>query len=234
MDIKNKIFIQRIIALILVLICILIMVVAFSINKNTTSIEYEHCYVYAYNNSLNRTACEFVIEFNEEVTSANITVDFYNETNEVFDTKTVYLKSLDDNFWSATLSINGTFSNYRIQSYDCDTTKSMAISIVFYVALVLGLIFLCFFFLTLILCCKTYECNGDTILVYAGWVYAYMAINGKKVDISSGLPSNSEKLICNLKDGSLVEADIDAFNRISLKINSIIQIPVEKKKKSKK
>lgn len=76
MDIKNKIFIQRIIALILVLICILIMVVAFSINKNTTSIEYEHCYVYAYNNSLNRTACEFVIEFNEEVTSANITVDF--------------------------------------------------------------------------------------------------------------------------------------------------------------
>lgn len=156
------------------------MVVAFSINKNTTSIEYEHCYVYAYNNSLNKTACEFVVEFNEEVTSANITVDFYNETNEVFDTKTVYLKSLDDNFWSATLSINGTFANYKIQSYDCDTTKSIAISIAFYVALVLGLIFLCFFFLTLILSCKTYECNGDTILVYAGWVYAYMAINGKK------------------------------------------------------
>ena len=83
------------------------------------------------------------------------------------------------------------------------------------------LIVLAFFIGTLLLSCKVYEYNGRQIIVYAGWYYHYVKIDGEKLDEHNTIIAYTPIVLsCMLDDGTPLQATISLTNRIALKINN--------------
>ncbi len=68
---------------------------------------------------------------------------------------------------------------------------------------------------------RAYEYEGKLIIVYAGFYYHYLKINGEVTDEHNTIMTFTPiQLSCTLDDGTAVAANITLTNRISLKINN--------------
>ena len=105
----------------------------------------------------------------------------------------------------------------------CSREKELKIieKVIFTVIIYLDIFSLVFFISSLTLSYKKYEYNGNEIIVYAGWFYHYIKVNGVKMDEYNTLTSwTAISLSCMLDDGTVLNAVISTMNRITLKINN--------------
>lgn len=216
---KKKLLIHRSIWFILLLLGIIIPIIIVNAPSAEVEIINDNGYINNYYESLNKTNCEIEVIFNIEVDSGYITVAFYDKNGKLLSKEKGYFYGYDKTL-SSTFFVDGKVDSYKILDYDISTSNDMA-----YILIMLfiygDIIVFVFFVNSLLLSYKTYEYNGNDIVVYAGWYHHYVKVNGIKMDEHNTLVSfTAISLSCTLNDGTNITATITTTNRISLKINN--------------
>lgn len=214
---KKKLLIHRLVWLALLLLGIIIPIIISNSLKKEVEIIDDSGYINAYYESFNETNCEIEVVFNREVDSGYIMVAFYDSTGKLLSKENGYFYGYN-NTLSSTFYIDGKVDSYEILSYDISASNDMwYIPIFVYVDIMFFATFIC----SLLLSYKTYEYNGNNIVVYAGWYHHYIKVNGQKLDEHNTIISfTAIPLSCTLDDGTDIKATITMTNRISLKINN--------------
>lgn len=181
-----------------------------------------------YDATQDKSSCLIQITFDKEVTEGDITVAFYNERGETLAIETKRFSMLD-NTLSALFDIDGKVVSYDI--LDTSQIKSVdnafpAISLLIWkIASPIIAILLLLFIRSLLLSCKVYYNGDDTIIVYAGYFYNYISINGEKYDEHNTFVTYVPiKMSCNF-NGMHLDATISLFRRIALKIDEKLRRP---------
>lgn len=90
-----------------------------------------------------------------------------------------------------------------------------------YVLIMYDAVCVAFFIMALLTTYRAYEYDGNIMIVYAGFYYRYLKINGEVMDEHNTVMTfTAIQLSCTLDDGTVVTANITLTNRISLKINN--------------
>ena len=219
---KKKLLIYKLISFALLLLVVFIPIIKICNKPKDAKIIKDNGYINYYYEYLNETVVDMEVTFDNEVSSANITIAFYDREDNLLETKTEYFYSYGENktFSKTIYSIDGKVDSYEILDYE--VTMPPALSYLLIMILIYGGIFIFIFFIgTLLLSCKIYNYNGNEIVVYAGGFHHYIKVNGIKTDEHNTIISYTAiHLSCTLDDGTLLDATISMTNRISLKINN--------------
>ena len=213
---RKKILIQRVIWGILLAIGILVPVILANQPEEEVNIVNDNGYIIEYYEYSDTTDCEIEVTFNREVSSADIVVAFYDSDGNLLEREEGYFYGYDNRV-SATFFIDGLVDSYEIISYEVSIYENNDYMIWFFI---IDLFVAVFFICTLLLSYKSYEYEGKTIIVYAGWYHHYIKVDDEIMDEHNTLFSYTAiPLSCTLKDGSVLHETITMTNRISLKIN---------------
>lgn len=172
-------------------------------------------YINQYYSSSNQTSVTISITFNREVNSGNATIKYYDDTNNLLETKRSYFTAYNEKTAKCSYEyINGKVASYEIESYEFSAVSSGSwVYCLLYFAIP-------FFILSLLICYKEYDYNGRTLSVYAGWYHHTLRVDGVKFDEHNTFISYSPlKLNTTLDDGAKIDVTISLTNRITLKIN---------------
>lgn len=205
------------VCLLLGIIAIVIMILLCTRKANVVAVD---GYIDYYSQSLDYTIFEVVLSCDCEVSGGYATIAFYDEARNLITTQHGYFMGTYTDLYS-TFHVDGQALFCQVVNYDINAhfdgyeallIVSVAVFIVFVV-----------FVEALTLSCKEYNYNGDQIIVYAGWFHHYIKFNGVKTDEQNTFTSFVPIFLsCTLIDGTLIEATITQFNRISLKINNLL------------
>lgn len=207
---KKKLLIRRIIWLVLLIAGI---VAAIILGNIPIDIVEHNGYITDYSN--NTSYLEIEVTFNHNVISGDVYVAFYDSNGDYLSTSYDYFYS-DGNTALLSFEVYGKADSYEI--VNCDVYPVIASTGYAFIYIFFILVF---FIAVLLLSCKVYEYNGNSIVVYAGWFHHYIKVNGEKFDEHNTLTSYTPILLsCVLDDGAYVQATISRTNRISLKINN--------------
>ncbi len=214
---RKNILISRIVCGIILFLNILIPVLIIAIPTTATIIE-DKGYINDYDDYLDTSYCEIVITFDKKVSNCYATINFYDESGKSLGQKSGYFYGSEKTF-SNTFYVNGKVDSYEIveDEVKCGNAgEYIAAPVLLY----LSPFTLIFFIASCLLSYKTYDYNGNEIVVYAGWYHHYIKVNGTILDEHNTITSFTPiRLSCVLEDQSFVEATISLTNRIALKIN---------------
>lgn len=229
---RKFILANRIVWFVLCLICFIIPAIygSISTSKNLKIVSHNG-YILEYYESLDTSDCEIVVTFNESVYSGDIVISFYDSSDNLLSTKSVFFSSSDsDDTLSQTVYINGKVDSYEIIDYSDIEIKTNSY-LVIEICVPLGIFLFIIFIMSLLLSCKTYEYCGNQIIVYAGWYNHFIKINGTKFDEHNTLVYYTPiKLSCTLDNDTFLETTISLTNRISTKINGKLVQPIKSQK----
>lgn len=214
---RKSILISRIVCGIILFFNILIPVLITAIPTTATIVE-DKGYINDYDDYIDTSYCKIVITLDKKVSSCYATINFYDERGNYLSQERGYFYG-DEKTLSDTFYVRGKVGSYEIVEEEiiCDDTGEYVASIVLFYLSPFTLIF---FIASCLLSYKTYEYNGNEIIVYAGWYHHYIKVNGTILDEHNTITSFTPiRLSCVLEDQSFVEATISLTNRIALKIN---------------
>ncbi len=213
---------QRIVWAILLIASIVIPIaITFSVKPDQPEMT-DVASVFDYDETQNKSSCYIQITFDEEVTEGIAIVDFYNERNNLIASETTQFFALG-NTLSATFEVVGKVAscdvvdtiNVKPANNDFLSTTVLIWEICGPIIAVMLLIFI----RSMLLSCKVYYNDDDTVIVYAGYFYNYVSINGEKYDEHNTFVTFVPiKLSCNF-GGMHLDATISLFRRIALKID---------------
>lgn len=219
---------QRIVWAVLLVACIVIPIaITFSIKPNKPQIA-DVASVLDYDETQKKSSCYIQITFDEEVTEGIAIVDFYNEKNNLIASETTQFTALG-NTLSATFEIVGKVAS-------CDVVDTINVKpayndfllttmLIWKISAPIIAVMLLIFIRSMLLSCKVYYNGDDTIIVYAGYFYNYVSINGEKYDEHNTFVTYVPiKMSCNF-DGMHLDATISLFRRIALKIDEKLRRP---------
>lgn len=186
-----------------------------------------------------RCECEITMTFNRSVSSGTASVSFYDESNQLIETKTVSLSPVasDSKTVTGTVVVNGITDSYQIQSYRFEPyteSKSnsfetiddyITVSMVFLAVLLLPWPPVFPLWIRNFTCnCKEYTVGSHRVLVYAGIGYFCIKSDGKKYDEVSrfALPYIGKPTVLQttLETGEVLTATVSpTFKVIRLKVN---------------
>ena len=186
---------------------------------------------------LEQCRCELTLTFNYPVESGKATVAFYDEANDLIETKTfsLYPESSNQKLAKGSVTVNGLVDRYRILDCDfapCiepeDNTSDAVFGLLYAVFIVYGLLFGFPFWIRNFTCkCREYTVDGHRILVYAGHSHFYIKVDGEKYDeVVRFALFSSTRLRTTLENGMILEATVTAtFKRIRFKCNDRLVEP---------
>ena len=219
---------QRIVWAILLIASIVIPIaITFSIKPNQPQIA-DVASVFDYDETQNKSSCYIQITFDEEVTEGIAIVDFYNEKNNLIASETTQFFALG-NTLSATFEVVGKVAS-------CDVVDTINVKpanndflsttvLIWEISSPIIAVMLLIFIRSMLLSCKVYYNDDDTVIVYAGYFYNYVSINGEKYDEHNTFVTFVPiKLSCNF-GGMHLDATISLFHRIALKIDEKLRRP---------
>ncbi len=212
---KTKLLIHRIIWGVLLLTGILVL----TVNPPTKAVEIvnDSGYINNYYAALDETSVDIEIEFNVAVDSGDITVAFYDADDKCLVTESEYFWGGDKKVSRTFYGIPGKVASYEIINFENTAYVDTDYKYYFYLPCLIALIML---ISSLLLSCKVYQYNEQTIIVYAGWYHHYLKINDEIFDEHNTILSYSAiTLSCKLANDTEVIATISLTNRIALKIN---------------
>lgn len=214
---RKSILISRIVCGIILFFNILIPVLLITIPK-TAAIVDDKGYVNDFYEYSDTSYCKIVITFDKKVSSCYATINFYDERGNYLSQERGYFYG-DEKTLSDTFYVRGKVGSYEIveDEVKCGNAgEYIAAPVLLY----LSPFTLIFFIASCLLSYKTYDYNGNEIVVYAGWYHHYIKVNGTILDEHNTITSFTPiRLSCVLEDQSFVEATISLTNRIALKIN---------------
>lgn len=218
---KKKLLFRKIRWIVLLLLGIIIPIII--ANRSSAEIIDDSGYISNYYEYLNTTTCEIEVTFNVPVDSADVTVAFYDDQNQLLAQETGHFFGNGSATLSHTFySIDGKVDSYEILYYSANIYNT---AILYYLFFVVDISIFVFFIAAMLLSCKIYDYNGVEILVYAGWYHHYIKVDDVKVDEHNTIVSHVP--IClstTLQDGTNIYATISLTNRIALKINDRLYI----------
>lgn len=211
---KGKVFIHRLIWLIIIVLIIFIPVIANAVQPELEIVSDEG-YIQDYYSSLDETSVKLYITFNREVYSGYATIKYFDDSNNLLERSRCYFTAYGKEAESWSEYVNGHVSSYEIVSYEFDTVFTMGW---IYSFLLPALIM---FIGSLLLNYKEYQYNGIKISIYAGWYHHTLRVNGEICDehntVVSYIPINLSTTVNNDME---LDATISLTNRISLKVNN--------------
>ncbi len=218
---KKKILIYRIALSVLSLLSIIITIIIACSQPKEIKIINDNAYLSDYYVTLDESVCEVEITFNTKIDSCYITAVFYDADGRVLDTLEEFCYG-PGNTMLATFYVNGEVDSYEIIDYEATANNDGA-----YIATII-FVFVDIFFIVFLICsfltsCKYYEFADNKIVVYAGWYYHYIKVNGIKTDEHNTLLWLTPIVLsCTLNDGTELKAVISLTNQISLKLNNLL------------
>lgn len=211
---KNRVWIHRSIWLVIILLTIFIPILVEN-TKPQLEIVSDEGYINEYYSSLNQTSLTITIKFNREVDSGYVTINFYDESQNLLDTVKSYFIAWGDEAEDSYILVDGKVDSYKIIACEIEPEINYAIT---YGLLLPEIIF---FVCTLLLSYREYRYNNHKITVYAGWYHHVLRIDGEKFDEHNTLISHTAiNLSANMDDGTLIDVVISLTNRITVKVNN--------------
>lgn len=219
---KKKLLSYRLVLLLILIVGIIAPKIVYNSPLNRAEIVEENCYTNEYDESNNRTVCRLTVTLVRPLHPCYITVAFYDVKGQLLAEKTASLDGWD-NTRSVSFYIDGKVASYKITDCDGDTSDAFVVALLI---VIVDIINAAIFMWSLMLSCKEVRYRDNVIVVYSGWYHRYMKVNGelrctqsamsKWCYIFAVIPIYFD---CVLDDGTCISAKINAFNRISLKIN---------------
>lgn len=181
-----------------------------------------------YDEAQDKSSCYVQIAFDEDVTEGVASIDFYNKENTPIASETKPF-SASGNTLSATFEVSGKVAFCNVAgtmnvkpSYDAFV---LATALIWEISGPIIAVMLLLFIRSMQLSCKVYYNDDDTIIVYAGYFYNYVSINGEKYDEHNTFTTFVPiKMSCNF-GGMHLDATISLFRRIALKIDEKLRRP---------
>lgn len=215
---KRFILVNKIVCLLILLLNIFLPII---LMRTQTDLELLDSQVYyTFDEATGYSNCQVELTFNKKVSSGSVIIYFYDNSGNLIDTETAYFYEDGEKVTDELNYINGEISSYELSSLDFYTPFNLfydcAYLLWYFIAVTLTM-----FIGSLLLSYKTYEFNGNTISIYAGYYNHYIKVNGEKFDEHKTLASFTPIILsCTLEDGSQLQATISTTNRIALKINN--------------
>ncbi len=217
-DERKRILTHRIVWAVILFIVLLIPLFTIK-NSNNLKIVKDEAYIVDYYSSIDETACEVYITFNMEVYGGDVTIEFYDSSDNLIDTTTSYFFGYGNKAEDTYLIVNGKVDSYKIISYsiNIDTSTTVTMFAIFYVGVLPFAI--AFLVASLLVNFKKYDLEGNEMIIYAGFYHHYIKINGEKYDEHNTLVSLVAILLSCEFNGNTIESTISLTNRISTKLN---------------
>lgn len=231
---KGRIFVHRVVWLIILAVCILTALVAGNLpeqSEKEMKLKRMNFQLVNYNESRNSSYCKVELVFNMEVDLESATVRFYDEEGWFLGDKTESFDGSGEEFYKY-FTIEGKAKSCKVVDFIATPLESEEISvgeqldreatalIVLVVCLYAGGFALVMLIWALFLSCKRYKYKGQDIIVYAGFFHHYIKVAGRKMDEHNTIITfTAIPLSCTLNDGTHLAVCISLMNRIALKIN---------------
>lgn len=173
-----------------------------------------------YNASTNTTECDVVLEFNVKVEDVKITVQFFDENDNLIDemSKTCVW---EDNLAAASFTVKGDPASCMLVDGSYAYEQSLGMQITIYVGALAIILLIALFVQSLMCKCKTYYYNDMEIVVYAGLAHRHVKVNGVEVcRRNNAFTYGTVELSTTLGDGSMLCAYISRNNKITVMVNN--------------
>lgn len=174
------------------------------------------------------------LNFSEPGATGSVSVTFYNFSGTKLETRT---ESFSADGKTATIkfsSVSGFVKSFEIKTCYIEPVtasppsesallKIKLLKIWFETSVKITLISIVFFAMTLLQTCRVYGYKNSVIIIYSGWFYRYVSVDGVKVDEHNTLINFTPiYMSAVLYDETRLNVTITLTNRISLKINDIL------------
>lgn len=201
---------------IIITICFFVYPNASMNSKPELSLTDSDVYIDEYYSGLNSTTVSVYLTFNREVDSGYAKIRFYDSSNNLLSTESVYLYAYGEKEASGTAYVDGKVATYYLVSYSFEPASPSWHTIYYVIGSPIVIMFL---IAALLISYREYEYEGVIISVYAGWYHHTLRIDGELYDEHSTLITYSPIYLSTTIEDYTIEARITLTNRISVKVN---------------